>query len=79
MIDVGGRQIVFRDFILDSDRAGPIDAAEFALQMLLVTEAGGLDTRDDWDQWLRMAGFNPSPISLLPGMTGSSIIIAAKD
>ena len=43
-LNPGGR-IVLRDFVLDDDRAGPPEAAIFALQMLLATEAGGLDTR----------------------------------
>ena len=36
-----GGQIVLRDFVLDPDRAGPPEAAIFALQMLLATEAEG--------------------------------------
>ena len=55
-LNPGGR-IVLRDFVLDDDRAGPPEAAIFALQMLLATEAGGLDTRADWARWLAEAGF----------------------
>jgi hypothetical protein len=72
-----GGQIVLRDFALDPDRAGPPEAAIFALQMLLATEAGGLDTRDDWDEWLAEAGFLPPKEIELPWI-GSSLTIAQK-
>lgn len=77
-LNPGGR-IVIRDFVLDADRAGPVDATEFALQMLLATESGGLDTRDDWDRWLHMAGFNAPCVLPIPGSIGSSLTIATRD
>ncbi len=50
----------------------------FALQMLLATEAGGLDTRTDWSRWLAQAGFEtPQQIDLPEGM-GSALIVARK-
>jgi len=73
----GGR-IVLRDFVLDPDRAGPPEAAIFALQMLLATEAGGLDTRDDWARWLAEAGFAPPRIVPLPEWVGAELTIAVK-
>lgn len=73
----GGR-IVLRDFVLDPDRAGPPEAAIFALQMLLATEAGGLDTRTDWADWLAEAGFLPPKEIELPSWVGSSLTIAQK-
>ena len=73
----GGR-IVLRDFVLDADRAGPPEAAIFALQMLLATEAGGLDTRDDWARWLAEAGFAPPRIIALPKWVGADLSIAVK-
>jgi SAM-dependent methyltransferase len=73
-----GGQIVLREFVLDSDRAGPPEATLFALQMLLATEAGGLDTRDDWADWLAAAGF-ASPYTIeLPACVGSNLTIAVK-
>ena len=62
-LNLGGR-IVLRDFVLDDDRAGPPEAALFALQMLLTTESGGLDTRGDWRAGWQMPGsrhHRPSP------------------
>jgi hypothetical protein len=73
-----GGQIVLRDFVLDPDRAGPPEAAVFALQMLLATEAGGLDTSDDWARWLAEAGFGPPHRVDLPAAAGSTLTIAWK-
>jgi SAM-dependent methyltransferase len=68
-LNPGGR-IVLRDLVLDPDRAGPPEAAMFALQMLLATEAGGLDTSDDWARWLAEAGFaHTHTVDLPAGMT----------
>ena len=73
----GGR-IVLRDFVLDPDRAGPPEAAIFALQMLLATEAGGLDTRDDWARWLPRAGFQQPHTLALPVPADTTLIVARK-
>lgn len=73
-----GGQIVLRDFVLDQDRAGPPEAAIFALQMLLATESGGLDTRNDWARWLVEAGFAPPRIVPLPEGGGADLTIAVK-
>jgi len=73
-----GGQLVLRDFVLDPDRAGPPEAAIFALQMLLATESGGLDTRADWDRWLTEAGFLPPQEIKLPEWIGSSMTLARK-
>lgn len=66
-----GGKIVLRDFVLDDDRAGPPEAAIFALQMLLATESGGLDTRGDWTAWLAAAGFAPPQTLALPDGVGA--------
>jgi SAM-dependent methyltransferase len=76
-LDPGGR-IVLRDFVLDPDRAGPPEAAIFALQMLLATEAGGLDTSDDWARWLLEAGFAAPQKITLPDWVGSSLTVSVK-
>lgn len=73
-----GGQIVLRDFVLEPDRAGPPEAAIFALQMLLATESGGLDTRADWEAWLLAAGFAPSTRLVLPEWIGSTLTVAIK-
>jgi SAM-dependent methyltransferase len=70
-------RIVLRDFVLDDDRAGPPEAAIFALQMLLATESGGLDTRGDWAAWLAAAGFTPPQTLVLPDGVGM-LTLAAK-
>lgn len=76
-LNPGGR-IVLRDFVLDDDRAGPPEAALFALQMLLATEAGGLDTRGDWAAWLTQAGFGPPHVIALPDAVGGTLTTAEK-
>jgi SAM-dependent methyltransferase len=76
-LNPGGR-IVLRDFVLDDDRAGPPEAAIFALQMLLATESGGLDTRGDWAAWLAAAGFAPPQTVALPDGIGGTLTVAHK-
>jgi len=73
----GGR-IAIRDFVLNADRAGPNEAAIFALQMLLATDAGGLDTVDDWAAWLTIAGFQPPQRIPLPEWAGAPLVMALK-
>jgi len=73
----GGR-IVLRDAVLDPDRVGPPEAAIFALQMLLSTENGGLDTRADWAEWLAETGFFPPEEIELPFGVGSNLAVAKK-
>jgi len=70
--------MVLRDFVLDPDRAGPPEAAIFALQMLLATEAGGLDTRDDWARWLAEAGFEQTHTVTLPTPGDTTLTVARK-
>jgi len=76
-LNPGGR-IVLRDFVLDADRAGPPQAAIFALQMLLATNAGGLDTSEDRLHWLTAAGFTPPQTIRLPEWIGSILTVANK-
>ncbi len=76
-LNPGGR-IVVRDCVLDDDRAGPPESAIFALQMLLATDSGGLDTRSDWTDWLATAGFMPPQAIALPDGNGGPLIIAYK-
>ncbi|MEA4909541.1 MAG: methyltransferase, partial [Anaerolineaceae bacterium] len=76
-LNPGGR-LVIRDHVLDVERAGPPEAALFAVQMLLATDSGGLDTRQDWDHWLQSAGFQPAHILALPDWAGTSLTVAEK-
>jgi cyclopropane fatty-acyl-phospholipid synthase-like methyltransferase len=73
----GGR-IVIREYVLDSDRAGPPEAALFALQMLLATDWGGLSTFDEVSQWLCDAGFSQPQTLPLPADVGAPLIVADK-
>ena len=73
-----GGKIVLRDFVLDDDCAGPPEAAIFALQMLLATDSGGLDTRSDWTDWLAKADFAPPQAISLPNGNSGPLIIAQK-
>lgn len=52
----GGR-LVIRDFILDPDKTGPKQAAIFALNMLVGTRTGSTYTRQEYADWLAVAGF----------------------
>jgi SAM-dependent methyltransferase len=76
-LNPGGR-IVLSDFVLDPDRAGPPEAAIFALQMLLATEAGGLDTSEDWARWLAGAGFRQVHTVDLPVTASTTLTVAQK-
>jgi hypothetical protein len=73
-----GGQIVLRDFVLAPDRANPPEATLFALQMLLATDSGGLDTRKDWNDWLQAAGFSQVKDIPLPSWVGSGLTVARK-
>jgi SAM-dependent methyltransferase len=53
----GGR-VAIHDHILDSDKTGPRTGAIFALNMLLVTPRGGTYSYEEYDRWLRDAGFS---------------------
>jgi cyclopropane fatty-acyl-phospholipid synthase-like methyltransferase len=73
----GGR-IIIREYVLEADRAGPPEAALFALQMLLATDSGGLSTFDEVAQWLHDAGFSPPQLRPLPAGIGAALIVADK-
>lgn len=76
-LSLGGR-IIAAGLCAGSGWAGPPEAAILALQMLLATDAGGLDTRDDWVCWLAEAGFAPPRVVPLPGSVGADLTIADK-
>jgi (2Fe-2S) ferredoxin/predicted O-methyltransferase YrrM len=52
----GGR-VVVQDFLLEPDGTSPAHAALFALNMLVGTPAGSSYSEEDYDSWLRAAGF----------------------
>ncbi len=73
----GGR-IVFRESLINPDRAGPVEPALFAVQMLLATENGGVSTQGELAGWLLDAGFGPPQTIALPAWIGSQLTIAFK-
>jgi predicted O-methyltransferase YrrM len=72
-LGAGGR-VVVSDFVLDPDRAGPRQAAMFALNMLVGTQSGNTYTEEEYAFWMRAAGLEgirrvtlPGPASLVIG------------
>jgi hypothetical protein len=47
-----------RDFILDPSKTSPPQAAIFAVHMLTNTHGGSTYTLEQYDSWLRQAGFS---------------------
>ena len=56
-LEPGGR-VVIRDFILSADKTRPQRGALFSLNMLVNTEGGASYSREEYQQWLRAAGFH---------------------
>lgn len=73
-----GGWIVLREFLLDADRAGPPEAALFALQMLLSTDHGGASTAEELAGWLEEAGFTPPRSISLPAWAGTNLTVAKR-
>lgn len=69
----GGR-LVIQEFILESDKTSPKQAALFALNMLVGTLTGNSYSADEYQAWMLEAGFEvvnrislPAPSSLMVG------------
>ena len=60
-------RVVISDFILEEDKAGPKHAALFALNMLVGTREGSSYSEDEYQEWLREAGFRKIQRVRLPG------------
>ncbi len=67
-------RLVIQDFILESDKTAPKQAALFALNMLTGTPAGSTYSADEYTNWMHAAGFPevrqirlPGPSSLMVG------------
>jgi precorrin-6B methylase 2 len=69
---LGGR-IVVQDFILESDKTAPRQAALFTLNWLVVTRNGNNYSADEYSTWLGQAGFRDVRHVRLPGPTGLMI------
>ncbi|MFH1263662.1 MAG: methyltransferase [Pseudomonadota bacterium] len=72
---VEGGTIVVHDFILENDRTKPVQAALFAVNMLVNTEGGNSYSVADYTSWLRSAGFGKIRFRRLPG--GSDLMTAS--
>jgi precorrin-6B methylase 2 len=69
---LGGR-IVVQDFILESDKTAPRQAALFTLNWLVVTRNGNNYSADEYSTWLGLAGFGDVRHVRLQGSTGLMI------
>lgn len=72
-LEPGGR-LVIRDFILESDRTAPKQAALFALNMLVATRNGCSYSEDEYKTWLADTGFGAV---VRPDPAGD-VIVAAR-
>ena len=69
-------RLVVQDFILNSEKTGPQQAALFSLNMLVNTDAGASYSEFEYTHWMKAAGFTevcrinlPGPSSLIVGLT----------
>jgi 2-polyprenyl-3-methyl-5-hydroxy-6-metoxy-1,4-benzoquinol methylase len=69
-------RLVIQDFILESDKTAPRQAALFALNMLVGTPAGSTYSEDEYAAWLREAGFQELRRIRLAGP--SSLMVGAR-
>ena len=67
-------RLVVQDFVLNSDKTGPQQAALFSLNMLVSTESGASYSEREYTDWMKAAGFSevsridlPGPSSLIVG------------
>jgi (2Fe-2S) ferredoxin/predicted O-methyltransferase YrrM len=68
-------RLVVQDFILNPDKAGPVHAALFSVNMLVGTEAGASYNEKEFTTWMKDAGFGevrrislPGPADLIVGL-----------
>jgi SAM-dependent methyltransferase len=69
-------RIVISDFILESDKTSPKQAALFALNMLVGTRNGSTYSEDEYAAWLREATFQNITRARLPGP--ANLMIATR-
>ena len=71
-----GGTIAIAEFLVDTDRRGPLNGLIFAVNMLVNTEHGNTYSFDEIAGWLTEAGFtNPRQ---LPGPGPSPLILATR-
>ncbi len=66
-------RLVIQDFILDASKTAPKSGALFALNMLVGTRGGSAYSAQEYDGWLREAGFAEVRHVGMPGPTGLMI------
>jgi (2Fe-2S) ferredoxin/predicted O-methyltransferase YrrM len=62
-------RLAVQDFILNPDKAGPVRAALFSLNMLVGTEGGASYSESEYTEWMKAAGFSEVRRISLPGPT----------
>jgi SAM-dependent methyltransferase len=70
-------RLVVQDFILNTDKAGPQQAALFSLNMLVGTDAGASHSEPEYTAWMKGAGIAEVHRVKLPG-PGDLIVGRAK-
>lgn len=71
-----GGTIAIAEFLVNSDRRGPVNGLLFAVNMLVNTDRGNTYSFDEISQWLREAGFTSARTLDAPGP--SPLILASK-
>jgi hypothetical protein len=74
-LTAGGRLVV-QDFLMSEDRSGPPQAALFALNMLVGTQAGDTFTESEVRAWMSAVGLHPTGRIDTP--IGTNIIVGRK-
>jgi 2-polyprenyl-3-methyl-5-hydroxy-6-metoxy-1,4-benzoquinol methylase len=71
-----GGTIAIAEFLVNSDRRGPVNGLLFAVNMLVNTDHGGTYSFDEISEWLKEAGFSNARTLDAPGP--SPLILASK-
>ncbi|WP_165774873.1 methyltransferase [Candidatus Viridilinea mediisalina] len=73
-----GGAVVIHNFLLNSDRVGPLDATLFDLHMLLANKTGAAYTSDELAAWLEAAGFTKPETLMLNEPEPLRLLVARK-
>ncbi len=71
-----GGQLVVQEFLIDEDRAGPLQPALFALNMLVGTPSGDTYTESEVREWMTEAGFGG--VRRIDTPFGTGLVIGRK-
>jgi SAM-dependent methyltransferase len=74
-LNPGGRLVV-QDFLMNEDRSGPLQAALFALNMLVGTQAGDTYTESEVRSWMAEAGL--LDVSRTDTPLGTNLVVGRK-